>query len=245
MTTRAPETRTALLLHGLGGASGTWWRVAEALTAAGWSVTAPDLRGHGAGARGGSSRHDDYADDALALRAPGGAWDLVVGHSLGGAVAVRAAARDTGWAARLVLLDPVLQLPAESRAEVRAEELAALAVTADELAAAEPLWDERDRSEKLRAAHAADPAAVAATLDDNDPWDLLADVPALSGRALVLAGDPQVFTFFPPSVAARVLRANPRVRYAVVAGAGHSPQRDRPAETIAMLREWAESDATA
>ena len=61
----------------------------------------------------------------------------------------------------------------------------------------------------------------------------------------MLAGDPQVFTFFPPSLAARVLHANPRVRYAVVAGAGHSPHRDRPAETIAMLREWAESDATA
>ncbi|QHF25157.1 alpha/beta fold hydrolase [Rathayibacter sp. VKM Ac-2804] len=245
MTTRAPETRTALLLHGLGGASGTWWRVAAALTAAGWSVTAPDLRGHGTGRRGGSSRHDDYADDALALRAPGGAWDLVVGHSLGGAVAVRAAARDTGWARRLVLLDPVLRLEESERAGVRAGEVAALAVTADELAAAEPHWDERDRAEKLRAAHAADPAAVAATIDDNEPWDLLADVPTLRAPVLVLGGDPQVFTMFPPSVAARVLQGNPRVRYAVVAGAGHSPQRDRPAETLAMLREWAESDATA
>jgi pimeloyl-ACP methyl ester carboxylesterase len=54
-----------------------------------------------------------------------------------------------------------------------------------------------------------------------------------------------VFTFFPPSLAAQVLRASSRVRYAVVPGAGHSPHRDRPAETIAMLREWAESDATA
>ena len=245
MTTRSPGTRAALLLHGLGGASGTWWRLADSLTAAGWSVTAPDLRGHGAGSRGGSARHDDYADDVLALRAPSGSWDLVVGHSLGGAVAVRAAARDTGWASRLVLLDPVLELPAGSRAEVRAGELAALTVTADELAAAEPQWDERDRAEKLRAAHAADPAAVAATFDDNDPWDLLGDVPLLRAPVLVLAGDPQVFTFFPPSLAARVLRANPRVRYAVVAGAGHGPQRDRPAETLAMLREWAESDATA
>ncbi|QHC58060.1 alpha/beta hydrolase [Rathayibacter sp. VKM Ac-2760] len=243
MTTRAPETRTALLLHGLGGASATWWRVAEALMAAGWSVTAPDLRGHGAGPRGGSSRHDDYADDVLALRGPG-AWDLVVGHSLGGAVAVRAAARDTGWARRLVLLDPVLRLEEAERAEVRVGELAALSVVPEELAAAEPGWDERDRAEKLRAAHAADPAAVAATIDDNDPWDLLADVPALQAPVLMLGGDPAVFTMLPPSLAALVLRANPRVRYAVVAGAGHSPHRDRPAETLAMLREWAESDAT-
>lgn len=238
-------TRTALLLHGLGGASGTWWRVAEALTAADWSVSAPDLRGHGEGARGGSSRHDDYADDVLALRPEEGPWGLVVGHSLGGAVAVRAAARDPEWAARLALLDPVLRLPAEMRAEVRRGELDALAVTEQELAEQAPGWHERDRAEKLRAARAADPASVAATVDDNDPWDLLADVPVLRAPVLVLAGDPEVFTFLPPALAAETLRANPRVRYAVVAGAGHSPHRDRPLETIAMLREWAESEATA
>ncbi|SMH46402.1 3-oxoadipate enol-lactonase [Rathayibacter oskolensis] len=236
--------RDALLLHGLGGASGTWWRLAEELRAAGWTVTAPDLRGHGAGARGGSSRHDDYADDALAQRPGRGAWGLVVGHSLGGAIAVRAAARDSGWTERLVLLDPVLRLGEGVRAEVREGELAALTVSAADLAADTPAWDERDRAEKLLAARAADPAAVAATLDENDPWDLLADVPALTAPVLVLAGDPAIFTFFPPSLAADVLRANPRVRYAVVAGAGHSPHRDRPRETTAMLREWAESPAT-
>ncbi|WP_230673763.1 alpha/beta fold hydrolase [Rathayibacter sp. Leaf248] len=238
-------TRTALLLHGLGGAGGTWWRVAEALRAAGWTVSAPDLRGHGDGPRGGSSRHDDFADDVLALRPDGaGPWGLVVGHSLGGAVAVRAAARDPEWAARLALIDPVLRLPEEMRAEVRADELDALTATEEQLAEAVPGWDARDRAEKLRAAKAADPASVAAVVDDNDPWDLLADVPALTAPVLVLAGDPQVFTFFGPRLAAEVLRANPRVRYAVVAGAGHSPHRDRPAETVAMLREWAESPAT-
>ncbi|KQQ19399.1 hypothetical protein ASF48_15940 [Rathayibacter sp. Leaf299] len=238
-------TRTALLLHGLGGAGGTWWRVAEALRAAGWTVSAPDLRGHGDGPRGGSSRHDDFADDVLALRPDGaGPWGLVVGHSLGGAVAVRAAARDPEWAARLALIDPVLRLPEEMRAEVRADELDALTATEEQLAEAVPDWDARDRAEKLRAAHAADPSSVAAVVDDNDPWDLLADVPALTAPVLVLAGDPQVFTFFGPRLAAEVLRANPRVRYAVVAGAGHSPHRDRPAETVAMLREWAESPAT-
>jgi len=238
-------TRTALLLHGLGGAGGTWWRVAEALRAAGWTVSAPDLRGNGDAPRGGSSRHDDFADDVLAMRPDGaGPWELVVGHSLGGAVAVRAAARDPEWAARLALLDPVLRLPEEMRAEVRADELDALTATEEGLAEAVPGWDARDRAEKLRAAKAADPSSVAAVVDDNDPWDLLADVPALRAPVLVLAGDPQVFTFFGPRLAAEVLRANPRVRYAVVAGAGHSPHRDRPTETLAMLREWAESPAT-
>ncbi|MWV49269.1 alpha/beta fold hydrolase [Rathayibacter sp. VKM Ac-2803] len=237
--------RDALLLHGLGGASGTWWRLAADLRAAGWTVSTPDLRGHGAGPRGGSSGHDAYADDALAERPAQGAWGLVVGHSLGGAVAVRAAARDSRWAERLVLLDPVLRLEQTVRAEVREGELADLDVTAEQLATSHPHWDERDRAEKLAAARAADPSAVTATIDENDPWDVVADVAALRAPVLVLAGDPEIFTFFPPRLAAEVLRENPRVRYAVVSGAGHSPHRDRPAETTAMLREWAESDATA
>ncbi|PPF32172.1 alpha/beta hydrolase [Rathayibacter sp. AY1A3] len=242
-STEAPAMTAGrvLLLHGLGGSGRTWWRLSRELTAAGWSVSAPDLRGHGDGPRGGSARHDAYADDALAR----GPFDLVVGHSLGGAVAVRAAARESGWAGRLALLDPVLRLAPEQRAAVRAGELAGLAVSAEELAVAQPLWDERDRAEKLAAVRDADPSAVAATIDDNDPWDLLADLPGLRPPVLVLAGDPQVETLLPPSLAALVLRANPRIRYAVVAGAGHSPHRDRPEETLAMLREWAESRATA
>lgn len=236
--------RDALLLHGLGGASGTWWRVEEALRAAGWSVASPDLRGHGAGPRGGDSRLDDYADDALALRPASGRWDLVVGHSLGGAIAVRAGARDPDWSRRLALLDPVLRLDPALRAEVRESELAGLAVTPERLAAEQPDWHERDRAEKIAAARAADPAAVAATIDRNDPWDLLDDVPALRAPVLVLAGDPGVHTLLPPALAAAVLRASPRVRYTVVAGAGHSPHRDRADTTIAVLREWAESPAT-
>ncbi|MBF4462830.1 MULTISPECIES: alpha/beta fold hydrolase [unclassified Rathayibacter] len=239
-------TRTALLLHGLGGDGGTWWRVAEGLRAAGWTVDTPDLRGHGErGTRGGSSRHDDYADDVLALSPSEGPWDLVVGHSLGGAIAVRAAARDAEWARRLALLDPVLRLEPHERADVRAGELAAFDTTPEELARETPQWSERDRAEKLRALRAADRASVAATIDDNDPWDLLTDVPALRLPVLVLGGDPEVFTFFPPALAARVLHANPRVRYASVQGAGHSPHRERPEATLAMLREWAESAATA
>lgn len=236
-------TRSALLLHGLGASAEVWWAVAEALTAAGWVVTTPELRGHGTGARADDYRHDAYADDVVAI---GGApWDLVVGHSLGGAIAVRAAARLPGWTRRLALIDPVLHLPEQQRAEVRAGELADLAVTADEIAAAKPHWHERDRAAKLAGAIAADPVAVAATIDQNTPWDVRADAAQLTVPTLVLAGDPAVFTFFGPADAAELLRANPRLRYAPIAGTGHSPHRDDPATTIAALLEWAGSELTA
>ena len=39
--------RRAMLLHGLTSAATTWWRVGPALAALGFTVVAPDLRGHG------------------------------------------------------------------------------------------------------------------------------------------------------------------------------------------------------
>jgi pimeloyl-ACP methyl ester carboxylesterase len=237
------DTPTALLLHGLGASAEAWWAVADALTRAGWQVTTPELRGHGDGIRASDYSHDAYADDVLAIGAP--PWDLVVGHSLGAAIAVRAAAREGGWTRRLALIDPVLHLPEEIRAEVRAGELADLSVSAEQIEQAKPHWHERDRAAKLAGAHAADPAAVAATFDQNLPWDLRSDAAQLNVPILVLAGDPAVFTLFGPAVAAELMRANPRLRYAPIAGTGHSPHRDDPETTIAALREWAESDLTA
>ena len=39
--------RTAVLVHGIARAAGSWWRVAEALVERGYYCLAPDLRGHG------------------------------------------------------------------------------------------------------------------------------------------------------------------------------------------------------
>jgi pimeloyl-ACP methyl ester carboxylesterase len=82
-----------VLVHGLGGAAANWRRVAPEL-AAHHRVLVPDLPGHGGSAPlGGASSLDPYAESLLALAA---AEDAVpapwVGHSLGGLVALRAAA---------------------------------------------------------------------------------------------------------------------------------------------------------
>jgi pimeloyl-ACP methyl ester carboxylesterase len=123
-----PDARpAALLLHGLTSAAGTWWRVASDLAAAGWSVTAPDLRGHGASPRTTRYALHDYAADVAALRPEGGgAWDLVVGHSLGGAITTAVAEADPRWTASAVLLDPVLDLPQSQRDAVLADLLGEL-----------------------------------------------------------------------------------------------------------------------
>lgn len=55
---------------------------------------------------------------------------------------------------------------------------------------------------------------------------------------LLLAGDPEVYSLIEPATLDALARANPHIDVRVVAGAGHSPHRDRPAATIAALRTW-------
>jgi pimeloyl-ACP methyl ester carboxylesterase len=64
------------------------WRYGAWLADAGWHATAVDLRGHGTAPRALDYTIDAYASDVLHTAAPDGEpWDLVIGHSLGGAAA--------------------------------------------------------------------------------------------------------------------------------------------------------------
>src|SRR3954452_21787967 len=90
--------RRDLLVHGLGSSGALMWRFGVALADAGWRADAVDLRGHGTAPRTLDYSIRAYAADLLAAR-PGGAdaWDLVVGHSLGGAATVVAARDQPAW----------------------------------------------------------------------------------------------------------------------------------------------------
>ena len=222
----------ALLVHGLSSDSSSWWWLREQLESDGWEVTTPDLRGHGTAARPGRYRVADYADDL-----PDEEWELVVGHSLGGAAAVVAAQRP-GFTRRLALLDPVLDVPEEIAAEVLADQLDELSLTPERLAAEKPHWHERDREAKLRGIRNTDPFVVEHTFTDTGRWDVRAEAAALTVPTLLLAGDPAVYSMIETATLDALADANPHVEVTVVPGAGHSPHRDRPEQTIAALRDW-------
>lgn len=222
--------RRALLVHGLSSESGGWWRVAQALAAEGWAVTAVDLRGHGDAARASRYRLEDSASDL-----PGSDWDVVIGHSLGGALTVLAAQR-RGFARRLVLLDPVLVVPNESADEVMAEQVAELELTAETIATERPHWHERDRAAKLRGIQLVDPRAVSGAFTDTGSWDVSAQSRALRVPTLILGADPDVFTMLDTALADEL--AGDVVEYRVIRGAGHSVHRDRPDETITAILEY-------
>jgi alpha-beta hydrolase superfamily lysophospholipase len=106
---------TIVIVHGLGEHGGRYAQLAGDLTADGWDVHAPDLRGHGRspGARGAIPASETIRDDILdALRsARTGAVGPVVllGHSMGGAFAAWAIAHEPTAADALLLSSPALR----------------------------------------------------------------------------------------------------------------------------------------
>jgi pimeloyl-ACP methyl ester carboxylesterase len=224
--------RRALLVHGLTSSGATWWRVGEALADAGWRVTAVDLRGNGDAPVTESYTFADYAGDL-----PGTGWDVVIGHSLGGAVATLAGLRE-GFARRVVLLDPALVLPTGKLEGLLEGELSELALDEEGFRALRPAWHPLDVSLKAAATAKATAHMVERTIADNTPWTALDEAERLPVPTLIIGGDHSVYSMLPTATAEALVATNPLIEYRVVEGSGHSPHRDRPEETLAVLRGW-------
>ena len=231
--------RRALLVHGLGSSAALMWRLGDALAMAGWHATAVDLRGHGD-----APRSLDYAVGAygadLVDTAPvgGGAWDAVIGHSLGGASATVAAASAPEWTRRLVLIDPAIHVDGRDASIVRKSQERAFADTRLEVVQQEhPHWHPQDQELKVDAVLRASAWAVEQTSAQNQPWDVRADAARLTIPTHVIGADPAVYSIFTGDLADEVLAANPLITMSVVSGAGHSLHRDRPEESIRQLLE--------
>jgi pimeloyl-ACP methyl ester carboxylesterase len=106
-----------------------------------------------------------------------------------------------------------------------------------------PSWHPLDVELKARAAQQASRWAVEQTSLQNTPWDVRAAAARLSVPTHVIAADPEVFSIFQGELAAEVLR-NPLITMSVVTGAGHSPHRDLPEDTMRHLLD-ASADAAA
>ncbi|MDX2375892.1 alpha/beta hydrolase [Microbacterium sp. LRZ72] len=231
--------RRALLVHGLGSTGALMWRFGATLADEGWRAIAVDLRGHGTAPRALDYTIAAYAAD-LAHTVPdaGEPWDLVIGHSLGGAAAVVAGAEHPGWARRLVLVDPGIVVDERDGEVIRASQQAAFAHPSEATIRAEhPGWHPHDVELKAVAAVQASRHAVEQTGIQNSPWDVRAHAIRVTVPAHVIAADPAVYSLFSGPVAEGILAANPLFTLTTVAGAGHSPHRDKPDETMRMLRE--------
>lgn len=212
------------------------WRYGTALADAGWSAVAVDLRGHGTAPRALDYTIPAYAADIAAVRPDDGAtWNLVIGHSLGGAASTLAAADAPGWTRRLVLIDPAIRLHPRDREVVRASQARSFADPSIGAVRREhPAWHPQDVELKALSAQQASAWAVEQTSEQNHDWDVREAAARLTCPTHVIGADPAVYSIFTGDLAAEVGQ-NPVVTMSVVAGAGHSPHRDRPDETIAAL----------
>ncbi len=99
-------------IHGLAQHGGVFEGLGERLSAAGFSVTAVDLRGHGESGREPPWNVETHVGDLLETVDDLGIESAVwVGHSFGGRLAAEVAARHPDRLRSLVLLDPGLAVP--------------------------------------------------------------------------------------------------------------------------------------
>ncbi|OIU82722.1 MULTISPECIES: alpha/beta fold hydrolase [unclassified Microbacterium] len=230
--------RRALLVHGLGSSAALMWRIGTALADAGWQATAVDLRGHGDAPRALDYSVAAYGADVAAARPDdGGEWDAVIGHSLGGAATVIAATTASGWARRLVLIDPAIHVAGRDEGIIRRSQQRAFASPDLEAVRAEhPDWHPQDVELKVDAVLRASRWAVEQTSAQNQPWDVRAQAAEIRLPTHIVGADPEVYSLFTGERARSVLE-NPHISMSVVSGAGHSPHRDRPEETIRQILE--------
>lgn len=245
-----------LLLHGLFMDHGTWREVGSTLSD-GHRVVAPDLPGFGQSEKPAEGRFpydfDAFSNAVLDLYA---GLDLgrsiLVGHGLGGAVAITLAARHPELISRLVLVDALCYpTPLDPLSRV------ALAPLVGGFAFKQ-LWGRttfrayfRDRFLSSAAPNAHDrlehyydafntPAARASALATlratRDTRAVVADVARISVPTLVIWGREDAL--FPAAHGQRMAREIREAGFQLVE-AGHSPQEERPSVVADTIRRFA------
>jgi pimeloyl-ACP methyl ester carboxylesterase len=242
----AADAPVAVLVHGLKGWHRTWWRLGPALAQHGWRVVAVDQLGHGSSPRiTGAASIDDFAGalEATIEAVADTPVDLLLGHSLGAAVAMWLAQRRPDVARRLVLEDP----PSVDRTadaafldaivtDVESARRNPAAEIERELAE-HPRWLPEDAQQDVEGRAKADAPGLVASLRIPRPFDVAEIAPRLPMPALwilaeeggsVLTGD-----------ARRRLRETlPATGTIVELDSGHTCHRDRFDEYLATLLGW-------
>ncbi|MTD15770.1 alpha/beta fold hydrolase [Nakamurella sp. YIM 132087] len=225
----APATPTVVLLHGWL-CDATDMRPLAARLVPHLAVTVPDLPGHGARAALRSENPCTIADlaDAVLRGLPGPGPLLVVGHSLGGAVALEIAARVPERMTGLVLLDTTWAVVPP------APEVIAAPLEGDGyFARRQALQHKRmDLHPAGTALPAADPGTAADIFRDLMTWP--------GPQRLRTAGCPVLAVFSGAHRAAAVTADQlPGVRARVLPDSGHWLMLERPDEVAALVLDLA------
>ena len=200
-----------VLLHAMGAGADDWLDIAMALSDR-WRVIALDQRGHGGSTRPGDYSFELMRDDLTAfIDQLGLVQPILVGHSMGGSVAYLYAEAFPERVHKLVIVDtpPPFASPSPwPEPESVPEDLG---------------FDGRVLVAIIRQLNAPDPAW----------WDKLATIHS----PLLLIGGGST-SKIPQDKLAEVVARVPSGRLVTLEGAGHSVHRTRPAEFVALVREF-------
>jgi pimeloyl-ACP methyl ester carboxylesterase len=233
-----PGRPPVVLLHGIGSRGHSWWPVIDPL-ASRFHLYLLDLRGHGASGKPAAGYlMDHYAAD---LDAALDALDLpsdetrIMGHSLGGLVALSWASERPSRAAALVVEDPSLRVPPEILEAFDGwQQLAALppAQAAAWYRQEYPNWSDEDclrRAETITStapgvfAELRAEAQAALAAGTTDRMHILSGVQT---PTLLLYGSLELGSMVAPADAERFGQIMPRGRAIQIPGAGHNLHRD-------------------
>jgi pimeloyl-ACP methyl ester carboxylesterase len=211
------------LIHGIQSSGAGWWRLAPDLVDAGYEVTAVDLPGHGASDRRDSMSIESCRDGVLAVST---SWDLVLGHSLGGTVALAAIAEAPDWTRRLILEDPSLESGDPDPLLERFLEPFTTPITRERIAAENPRWHDNDIAIKVDALRQCGRETIGAIVHDAAPWNVWAALEAVPVPTLLLGAGPRFEPLVSAEVGARAVALNPNIEFVVVTDGSHSMHRD-------------------
>lgn len=228
--------RSFLIVHGVGSNAAGWWRVGPALAGAGFHVTGVDLRGHGSSHGPGDYSIAGYAADLLALRRR---WDVVLGHSLGGAAVVQALTERPGWADRVILEDPMLVILDQDIAVEYVSTDLGPDVTLEMVMESNPNWHPEDARIKFEAQHQAGRDVIVNSMLHNPGWNVVGAVAALEVPTLLLGADPELDPLVPPALGESLAGMNPNVEFHAIPGSSHSMHRDEYDAFMERVLEFA------
>lgn len=256
-----------LLLHGMAGSSQTWRSVIRPLSRR-FRVIAPDLPGHGES----NKPRSDYSLGAFAvllrdlLDELGVTRATIVGHSLGGGVAMQFLYQHPDYAQRLILigsggLGPDVGLTLRLLSAPGAELIMPIIAPRQVLAAGERVWSwlrkagiEAPRGEEIWRSYstfsdAPTRQAFLRTLRSVVDYrgQAVSALNRLNAKTelpiMAIWGDRDAM--IPVEHAYAAQQARPDIRLEVLAGVGHFPQVERPAEVVELIEDFIAADIAA
>jgi 3-oxoadipate enol-lactonase len=235
---------TVLLLHGLGVNSESWGMQAPALEGAGFRVLIPDMRGFGKSTYpGGGVSIRDIAGDMTKLLASLEIREaIIVGISMGGAVALQIAIDTPSLVSRLVLINTFACLrPRQAGAWLYFATRFFLAhiigVRTQARTVAKHLFprpeDARLRDLFIEQISRADPAGYRAAMRALARFDVSKRLAEIGVPTLVITGDQD--TTVPREIQEKLATNIPCAQHEIVTGAGHAVTVEKPDQINRLL----------